>query len=127
MQGTLRRLAAVAALVVPFSAAARELDADALARALDNLQSNAQEARLFIQALHGSQLTGPYARVHREELSRQVRDSARPLDGTASPPLAQKAERAKSLARKLGEALDALDAAAIEAAQRDLAKLAQGT
>jgi hypothetical protein len=123
----LRRLAAVAALVVPLAAAARDLDADALARTLANLQSNAQEARLFMQALGDSQLTAPYARVHREELSRQVRESAKPLEETAPPPLAAKAQRAKALARKLGDALETLDAAAVDAAQRDLAKLAQGT
>ena len=109
MKASLRRLAAVAALAVPFACVARDLDADALARAIGSLKSNAYEARLFTGALVDGQLTYQYARIHRDEISKQVRDAATPLEQPTSSTLAPRAARAKALAARLAAALEALN------------------
>ena len=109
MKASLCRLAAAAALAAPLACVARDLDADALARAIGNLKSNANEARLFGDALVDGQLTYQYARIHRDEISRQVRDAAKPLDGPALPALSPRAARAKALAARLAASLEALN------------------
>jgi hypothetical protein len=134
----LRRAVAVAAIAVPLSCVARDLDAEALARAIGDLKSNAQEARLFLEALRDDQLTNQYARVHREELADQLRDAMKPLERRAPESLAPKAARASALGERMKAALEGLnghigerDAAGkaatdVEAAARDLDALAKG-
>jgi hypothetical protein len=137
MKATKRALALLAVLAVPMASAA-DLDRDALARVIANLKSNAQETRLFLAALRDGQLTYQYARIHREELAKQVRDCAKPLDKAAPEPLAAKAARAKTAAAKLAATLEGLaghigesDAARqaaseAETSARDIDKLESG-
>ena len=108
MKAPTRLPAFVAALAVTLASAA-DLDRDALARAIRNLKSNAQETRLFLAALRDDQLTYQYARIHRQELAEQVRDSAKPFDKAAPQPLASKAARAKILAARLAATLEGLN------------------
>jgi hypothetical protein len=140
MKASLARIAAAAiAMCVPLACAARELDADAFARAAKGLASNAREARTFVEALRDDQLTYAYAFVHREALAKQVRDTAKPLDDPAPAVLAPKASRAKQLAEKLRDVLERMnghigepDAAAgaareLDPIASDLAKLADAS
>jgi hypothetical protein len=71
-------------------------------------------------------VTAAYARVQREEIAKQVRDAAKPLDDPTPQPLAARAANAKALAEKVSSALKDEDVRAAEAAERALASLAKG-
>ena len=125
MKGALSGLA-IAAMLAPLACTAGELDAGALDRSIESLRSSAQETRMLLDASYAGQVTAAYARVQREELTKQVRDAAKPLDDPAPQPLAARAANAKALAQKLSSALKEEDVRAAEAAERGLASLAKG-
>jgi len=125
VKGALPRLA-IAAMLAPLACAAGELDAGALDRSILALRSSAQETRMLLDASYAGQVTAAYARVQREELAKQVRDAAKPLDDPAPQPLAARAANAKALAEKVSSALKDEDVHAAEAAERGLASLAKG-
>ena len=126
MKGALPRLA-IAAMLAPLACAGGELDAGALDRSILALRSSAQETRMLLDASYAGQVTAAYARVQREELAKQVRDAAKPLDDPAPQPLATRAANAKALAEKVSSALKDEDVRAAEAAERGLASLAKGS
>jgi hypothetical protein len=125
VKGALPRLA-IAAMLAPLACAAGELDAGALDRSIQALRSSAQETRMLLAASYAGQVTAAYARVQREEIAKQVRDAAKPLDDPTPQPLAARAANAKALAEKVSSALKDEDVRAAEAAERALAALAKG-
>jgi hypothetical protein len=125
VKAALRRLAAVA-MLLPLACIAGELDSKALERSIRGLHSHAQETLLLMRSARDAQVTAAYARVQREELRGEVRETAKPLDDAAPAHLAQRAARARTLTEKLVAVLRDDDAANADAVARDLAGLAKG-
>jgi hypothetical protein len=71
------------------------------ARAVRQVASLARETAFLCARIEEDQLTGPFARTHREKLEEEVRDQAEALQGTAPPALEAAAAEARELTEKL--------------------------
>jgi hypothetical protein len=125
MKSVHRRLAAAAAMLLSLPSFAVR-DAEALDRAVRNLDSAAQEALLLFAASATGDAPANYVRVQREEIGKLVAKAAKPLGEAGPSGLEPRAAKARALSDALAAALANADERAAQAAARGLRNLARG-